>query len=391
MAAGDAREQGTTSMIPSRGRRQATAGGGGGTVASTGGQRFKTTVEALGDPWYVTRYGMPEYLDRSHELYRDKDRDRFKGYVTDTGMGERDAARTREQQLGNYAYNEWNLAQNNPRGNLNGMSYPRTLRYSRLADMLNNQFHYRPGHQQLIGTGKKGIMQQGDTATISRWDPIETEEMRQMKANRDLDMRSRQAGVDLQSRLQAYPQELQEAVDKATLQMSEYISQRDVDFINSALQTMINTEYGGQWRTYFQEVWQDYLENLKLQVNSKIYAAAQDLEPLAQSLFIAIYKGSITTASLAQKWQQQIMLDAYASEYQKAKAQGYSDAEANEIATRAAFAANGFCQYLSQDVKHSIENIKSGGGGEVRADIRPKPKREGRREAALRARAGVGR
>lgn len=390
MAAGDPREQGTISMIPSRGRGQASAGGGG-AAASTGGQRFKTTVEALGDPRYVTRYGMPEYLNRWNENYRDKDRDRFKGYVTDTGMGARDAARTREQQEGNYAYQNWNLAQDNPRGNLNRMGYGDTLRYSRLADMMNNKFHYRPGHQQLIGTGRKGIMQQADTATVSRWDPIETEEMRQMQANREMDKRARQAGVDLQSRIQAYPQELQEAVDRATLQMSEYISQRDVDFINNALRTMIDTEYGGQWRVYFQEVWQDYLENLQLQVSSRIYAAAQDLEPLAQSVFLAVYRGSVTTPSLAQKWQQEIMISAYASEYQKAKAQGYSDAEANEIAMQAAFAANGFFQYLCQNPQPSFENTKSGGGGEVQASTRQKLEREGRAEAAQRARAGVGR
>ena len=224
-----------------------------------------------------------------NNYYSERDRQYLAGRIHNTSMGQRDAARGREQQLGNYAYNEWNLAQNNPRGNLNGMSYPRTLRYSRLADMLNNQFHYRPGHQQLIGTGKKGIMQQGDTATISRWDPIETEEMRQMKANRELDMRSRQAGVDLQSRIQAYPQELQEAMDEMDRKFQEFPSEQDVQFVHDALKYKLEKEYGGAWDTFYDQLQKKFDKELQLEFGLRLWDATKHLTPNFMQLALSVF------------------------------------------------------------------------------------------------------
>ena len=213
------------------------------------------------------------------DYYGEGDRQAFVDRVRNEGQRQRESARTREQQEENYAYQNWNLAQDNPRGNLNQMSYGDTLRYSRLADMVNNKFHYRPGNKNLIGTGKKGIMQQADSATVSRWDPIETEEMRQMKANRELDMRARQAGVDLQSRIQAYPQDVQEALDESTRKMQEFISQQDVQFIQNALMYKLQTEYGGSWQAMFEMMVSRFNKEMELEVGKRIWDAARFLTP----------------------------------------------------------------------------------------------------------------
>lgn len=77
-----------------------------------------------------------------------------------------------------------NLGKNNPQGNLNNMSFGRTLALSRAADRYNNK-----------PTGKITTMRGGsavDGLQVSQYDPynrpqIETEEMRQMQKNRRID------------------------------------------------------------------------------------------------------------------------------------------------------------------------------------------------------------
>ena len=242
-------------------------------------------VTPVGKPVVQQPYDPKDIQDLNEKGYTREERDSYVDWAKGKGLAERDAARGREQQLGNYPYYEWNLAQNNPRGNLNGMSYPSTLRYSRLADMVNNQFHYRPGHQTNVYVGGRGFEKSADSATVSRWDPIETEEMRQMKANRELDARARQAGVDLQSRIQAYPQEIQEATDQLERSLAQYISQMDDQFKRFWIQQVMITQYGGSWQNYFQMLLQQFMTEYGLQKSDRIFSFLRGLSELDANIY----------------------------------------------------------------------------------------------------------
>lgn len=265
-----------------------------------------------------------KWLDDSGKFFNEKQRQYLAGRIHDKSLEQRDAARSREQQEGNYAYQNWNLAQDNPRGNLNQMSYGDTLRYSRLADMVNNKFHYRPGHQQLIGTGKKGIMQQADTATISRWDPIETEEMRQMQANREMDKRARQAGVDLQARIEAYPQEVQEAMDEMDRDFQKFLSESDVKFIQESLIKRLEVEYGGSWRNFFQMCLETFNKELELSIGQRILDAVKHLTPNWMQVALQVFLRGATVPSYLQTLDEQTMAQTIETLMEK----GYSLEEA---------------------------------------------------------------
>ena len=242
-------------------------------------------VTSVGRPVIQQPYDPKDVQDLNEKGYTREERDSYVDWAKGKGTAQRDAARGREQQLGNYPYYEWNLAQNNPRGNLNGMSYPSTLRYSRLADMVNNQFHYRPGHQTNVYVGGRGFEKSADSATVSRWDPIETEEMRQMKANRELDARARQAGVDLQSRIQGYPQEIQEATDQLERSLAQYISQMDDQFKRFWIQQVMITQYGGSWQNYFQMLLQQFMTEYGLQKSDRIFSFLRGLSELDANIY----------------------------------------------------------------------------------------------------------
>lgn len=210
-----------------------------------------------------------EMRDRLRGTYGENEQNTLVNRLENRGAQYRDDARSSEQQKGNYASQFDNLAQNNPRGNLNQASYDATLRFSRLADKVNNRLHWDPGTIS-IGTGKRGVLQSGTGPTVSRWDPIETEEMRQMAANRRLDERARNAGVDLQSRIQAYPQDLQEMRDKAALGLEGDLL-RSEDSFNRTWQTaVLQSEYVGSVENYFKKNMQRYILDLDLANKTRI-------------------------------------------------------------------------------------------------------------------------
>ena len=243
------------------------------------------TPEWLGDPQDIDRRNIWQEGDAAREYDTQEGKDNLVEQNYIEGGRQIDAARSPEQQLGNYAYYNWNLAQNNPRGNLNRRSYDTTLRMQRLADMVNNRLHYKPGTATTIGgaQGAKSVGQGGPT--VESWQPIETEETRQMEANRRVDERARNAGVDLQSRIQAYPQEIQEDMDAKARELRYYIAQMDDDYISYLQKTYIETEYKGSWSTWFEQQMERFLTELDLDTKSEIYQVISDLLPGAASQF----------------------------------------------------------------------------------------------------------
>lgn len=165
------------------------------------------------------------------------------------------SARNPDQQKANYAYYDWNLAKHNPRGNLNNRSFATTERFSRLADLLNNQVYFDPDLRSGTINPNTGSVVESSSggASIRRWEPIETQEMRQMRANERMDERARGAQTDLQARIQEYPQEAQEMIDKQVVQLSDYILRMQDQFFNLWKSTYMNTEYRTTFEKYLEQ------------------------------------------------------------------------------------------------------------------------------------------
>ena len=106
-----------------------------------------------------------------------------------------------------------------------------------------------------------------------------------MKANRELDARARQAGVDLQSRIQGYPQEIQEATDQLERSLAQYISQMDDQFKRFWIQQVMITQYGGSWQNYFQMLLQQFMTEYGLHKSDRIFSFLRGLSELDANIY----------------------------------------------------------------------------------------------------------
>ena len=258
------------------------------------------TAPHVGNPDIMDGLNAEEQGNRMQAYDTQEGKDFRVGEIYREGESQREKARSPEQQLGNYAYYNWNLAQNNPRGNLNKRSYATTLRMQRLADMVNNRLHYDPGTASTIG-GAQGAKSVGQgTATVESWDPMETQEMRQMRANERVDENARNAGVDLQSRIQGYSQDIQEKMDEDARKLRYYINQMDDDFISWFQKTVIETEYRGSWTTYFNQKMQEYINELGLDTKSRLYEIVSQLSPAIAQQWGQVFLGGYIATPTAQ-------------------------------------------------------------------------------------------
>ena len=271
-------------------------GGSGGNVPAPVGMGFNH----IGNPVETVPEDSGEYFGIGKSFDTDAHRNKITGDVRNEGLSQREAARSPEQQLGNYAYYNWNLAKNNPRGNLNNRSYETTLRMQRLADAVNNRMHYDPGTAATIG-GAQGAKSVGQgTATARKWEPMETQEMRQMRANERVDERARNAGVDLQSRIQAYPQEIQEEMDKKVMDLRDYIARMDDDYVSWFQKNVIEQEYNRSWQQYFAEKMNKYIIELNLDKSSRIYKELMCKMPSVQMAIAHVFGIPYTSSPLRQ-------------------------------------------------------------------------------------------
>lgn len=298
----------TISFLEDLGGRGSSGGASGG--AGSGGARGRGRSIApvssdwtpIGDPRIYDPYSKRKYFDIAQGFDTDEHRDRLVNSIYGEGIPQRDRARSAEQRMGNYPYYYWNLAKDNPRGNLNMLPYDMTLRMSRLADVVNNRLHWNPGTASTIG-GAEGAKTVGQgTGDIERWDSIETEEMRQMQANREIDRRAREAGVDLQSRIQAYPQEIQEEMDKLARELRNYIAKMDDDFVSWFQKELIVTEYGGSWKLYFEQKMREYLNELDLKTKSRIYEQLAGKLPAIANVLGRVFVNGWESIPFADYW-----------------------------------------------------------------------------------------
>ena len=121
-----------------------------------------------------------------------------------------------EKQLESGEYGEKaaygkNLAKGNADSNANGLDADDTLRLSQFADYLNNiETNAGDGAESYLLTARKGKVA-GKMGNFRKWDPIETEAMRQQRTIADLSKEQQSRKINRQQNYQDMHQKLKEA------------------------------------------------------------------------------------------------------------------------------------------------------------------------------------
>jgi len=140
---------------------------------------------------------------------------------------------------------QWNqnLAQ---QGQLTGRGFTHNLQLSRLADAYNNRRHLKAtdiGHRTLhYGTTGTGA----DNAGSERWQPIETQEMRQMRENEAINKQVRQNDVERQNKVRNYAYDLNNKIDNQNLGYVDYERKGTTGLLFDIERARIDSEYAAQ-------------------------------------------------------------------------------------------------------------------------------------------------
>lgn len=195
-----------------------------------------------------------------------------------------------EQWFKMYNYWNWDLAKNNPVGNLNNRSFNKTLYQSRLADALNNQRHWSAAKigrrtNSSFGTNE---LQEGSS---ERWEPIETQETRQMRANEHLDELTRQRQINRSENIQDYPLELQKNADSLKQQLANYQAQTGIDLNRLVQKSIIDQEYSQSFQTYWQNLTTRFAKELDLNIKDRIVQKAMNMQYPWSQLYAYVQAG----------------------------------------------------------------------------------------------------
>lgn len=159
------------------------------------------------------------------------------------------------------------LGKNDPYGNLNDKSFQSTLNYSRLADRFNNHLDWEPS---TVGRTTYHLgSTEGTTGNAYRRQPIETQEMRQMRSNERITDNARMLQTGLQGAMNQYGLDLQRQSDTLQAQFGNQLGIGQ-DAINRALQqALITGEYVQPNSMEMQQKLQKFLQYLSFEVQTQ--------------------------------------------------------------------------------------------------------------------------
>lgn len=198
-----------------------------------------------------------------------------------------------------YNYWDWNLAKNNPDGNLNGKKFTDTRNLSRLADALNNQRHLKLGNLGARTNSSFGSTQMQLPGT-ERWEPIETQEMRQMRANEDIDKQIRERQFNRAENIKDYPFNLQQMQDKSNVDYMNNLA-RDIQEIEKEIQsTDTNTAYGQRNATHWQQRVMEMQTDLEIYARNYATSVLKSLPPEIRQYVANVWGGMSISAD--QQW-----------------------------------------------------------------------------------------
>lgn len=172
-------------------------------------------------------------------------------------------------------YNK-DLAKNPPNGRLNNADFNSTLDALRQADAINNRLWWQGediGARTNSGFGSSGI---GIGKGI-KYEPITTEEMRQMQSDRAIYNEARRRDISRQADVKDYSLELQKNADKLTTALAQHTGISDIDFNRAVQQAVFDTRYTQPNRSYLSTITQNTIQRLALQNKNEIFKLAASL------------------------------------------------------------------------------------------------------------------
>lgn len=149
---------------------------------------------------------------------------------------------THDNRLAMDPYNDFNHSKGNRRGSLNGLTFESTMNLSRAADALNNRRWWKPGEVDVyFGNGN---YQAGERGRSERWEPVETQEMRQMRQNEGVDAFVRQRDAARQANVQDYAQELRRKADDSMFTLTNLLNTNEMAIMQSLREAGIGVNVG---------------------------------------------------------------------------------------------------------------------------------------------------
>lgn len=149
-------------------------------------------------------------------------------------------------------------------GQLTGVNFGTNVKLSRAADAYNNRRHLVGtdiGHRTLhYGSTGTGVDREGST----RWQPIETQEQRQMRENERVNERVRNYDTDRQNAIKNYNYDLSRDQDRYNLGYNDYESKAIADIYNNAARLRQDKEYAAQYQQYLDKKWAVFEEELRI-------------------------------------------------------------------------------------------------------------------------------
>lgn len=169
-----------------------------------------------------------------------------------------------------------NIAMQGRYGNLNGKTYANTLNLSRMADALNNKRHwiatdvgYRAGGE--LGTQAAGM------GHSERWEPIDTQEMRQMRANERLDELQRTGDVNLQTNINGHTFDLQKQMDDITNRLIEATGNDNINYRRAVKDAILDIEYRNPATLSEAQRAQIFAQRLQKEIDAQVVQKAYNI------------------------------------------------------------------------------------------------------------------
>ena len=183
-----------------------------------------------------------------------------------------------------------NMGRGNYRGNLNGLTYESTMNLSRAADALNNKRWWKPGRAGLF-TKKYGV-DRGEIGSSERWEPIETQEMRQMRQNEGVEAYVRQRDANRQANVQDYAQELRRKADDSIYTIANLLGTSDVNINNAIRNGVVGLNINTLSATQLGFATSEIISDIALRTKNRLLqAVAENMQknPDAVSKFVSLF------------------------------------------------------------------------------------------------------
>jgi hypothetical protein len=185
-------------------------------------------------------------------------------------------------------------------------NYQETLRLSRLADALNNQYFLSPGTPGVHHAGRLGTVDRAETYGTPFKMPVETQEMREMRRGEELNQEAAQREIKRQQDAQDLSvawQQLQVLEDVAR---TRALTEEEARRRNELWDTVLNQQYTDPYKRYWDRQDYKFKEQLaKLDIPNAQYNAVNDLYNkgyVAESnILLSLYNTAATMPDPTQK------------------------------------------------------------------------------------------